>query len=126
MVFDENEVFMCFQVLLSTDSIPTGPAGYKLPSAAVRVEEETPPEAVGARPGSRHNDLPLLGAHTTAKQCRGVDTGDTMQKIKAIPEAIQRGGRSPWERHHRVQRGNKGGLKTPIGRCDDGSNTLLG
>ena len=86
---DENEVFIGFQVLLSTDSIPTGPAGYKPPS-----EEETPPEAVGARPGSRHNDLPLLGAHTTAKQCRGVD-GDTMQKIKAIPEAIQRGGRSP-------------------------------
>ena len=83
---DENEFFIGFQVLLSTDSIPTGPAGYKLPSAAVLVEEETPPEAVGARPGSRHNDLPLLGAHTTAKQCRGVDTGDTMQKIKAIPK----------------------------------------
>ena len=52
--------------------------------------------------------------------------GEWMERLgyyaeEAIPEAIQRGGRSPGS-------GiivNKGGLKTPIGRWDDGSNPLL-
>ena len=41
------------------------------PSVALRVEN--PLEALGARRASRHNDLPLLGANTTAKQCTGAE-----------------------------------------------------
>ena len=41
------------------------------PSVALRVEN--PLEAVGARRASRHNDLPLLGANTAAKQCTGAE-----------------------------------------------------
>ena len=45
--------------------------GWLSSSVALRVEN--PLEAVGARRASRHNDLPLLGANTTAKQCTGAE-----------------------------------------------------
>ena len=106
---------------LSAQQIPS-PQAWVSPSVAVRVA--TPPQAVGVQPATSHNDLPLLGAHTTAKQCsKGVD-GKT--GVYCAEEAIQRGGRSPGSAIIVAGRGNKGGLKSPIGRCDDGSNPLLG
>ena len=75
---------------LSAQQIPS-PQAWVSPSVAVRVA--TPPQAVGVQPATSHNDLPLLGAHTTAKQCsKGVD-GKT--GVCCAEEAIQRGGRSP-------------------------------
>ena len=121
---DENEFFIGFQVLLSTDSIPTGPAGYKLPSPAWRRRRLL-------KQWERALAAAIMTSHCWEPIQLPNNAGEWIERLgyyaeEPIPEAIQRGGRSPGSGIIVVRRGNKGGLKTPIGRCDDGSKPLLG